>query len=148
MDTITTSKDENAHQTVIFDGEEEEEDPSESQSSFSFELYDKLIELCQSNIQYYECAGTTVAAKRFFEAFHSIIKQLGIIRQFVSEFHGFVHEYDFDEMTPANGYRSIVKATHGMINHTFKLTKYIAKNRGSLLFRRMEYVRSVAEFFS
>lgn len=139
MDIITASTDDNAHQTVIFDGDEK--DPSDERVPFSFGLYDKLIALCQSNIQYYECDGTTETAKRFLDAFHGIIKQLEIIRQFVSEFHGFVHEYDFDEMTPANGYRSIVKATHGMINHTMKMTKYIAENRLSLLFRRMEYVR-------
>lgn len=139
MDSTAITADDNAHQTVFSNGDEK--DLSESRVPFSFGWYDKLLDLCQSNIQYYESDGSSETNKRFLDAFQHIIKQLAIIRQFVSEFHGFVHEYDFDESTPANGYRSIVKATHGMINQTMKLTEYIANNRGSLLFRRMEHVR-------
>lgn len=138
MDTADTIMDINAHQTVL--SEDDKKDRNESSAQFSFELYDALIDLCESNIQYYECDTTTEAAKRFLDAFQNIIKQLAIIRQYVTEFHGFAREYDFDENTPANGYRSIVKATHGMINHTMKLTTYIAENRGNLLFRRMKHV--------
>lgn len=139
MDTVDTIMDGNVHQTVLVDSDEKS--PSESQVQFSFGLYDALIDLCESNIQYYECDNTFEAAKRFLDAFHNIIKQLAVLRQYVTEFYGFLHEYDFDENTPANGFRSIVKATHGMINHTMKLTKHIAENRGSLLFRKMEHVR-------
>lgn len=114
---------------------------SESRIPFSFGLYDGLIDLCESNIQYFECDRRTVVGKRFLDAFHNIIKQLAIIRRYVTEFYGFMHEYDFDEMTQANGYRSIVKAAHGCINHTIKFSKYIAENRGNLLFRQMAYAK-------
>lgn len=140
MDTIEVLTDDNIHQTVLVDSDHKNPNDEESIVTFSFAMYDTLIDLCHSNIQYYESDTTAEIAKRFLDAFHNIIKQLGIIRQFVTEFYGFLHEYDFEEV-PANGFRSIIKATHGMINRTMKLTKYIAENRGSLLFRKMEHVR-------
>lgn len=127
------------YQTVI--SESDDKNPSGSEMPFSFAMYDALIDSCQNNICYFERDNTTVAGERFLNAFRNIVKQLAIVRQFVSEFCGFLHEYDFDENTSANGYRSLVKAMHGMINHTIKLSNYIAENRGNLLFRTMEHVR-------
>lgn len=139
MDTNDIFTDSNGHQSVIVDNDEKIS--SDSRAPFSFANYDVLIDLCQNNIKYFERDNITMAGKQFFDAFQNIIKQLAIIREFVTEFYGFMHEYDFDEMTPANGYRSIVKATHGMINYTTKLAKHIAENRGSLLFRKLEHVK-------
>lgn len=139
MKTNNNSTGCNGYQAVI--ANDDNKNPSESKMPFSCAIYDELIDLCQNNIRYFERDTTTVAGARFLLAFHNIIKQLAILRQFVTEFYGFLHEYDFDEMTPANGYRSIVKATHGMINHSIKLSKYIAENRGNLFFRKMEHVR-------
>lgn len=103
-------------------------------------MYDDLIDVCQSNIHYFESDSNEVG-KRILGAFRSIIEQIGIIRQYVTEFCGFMHEYDFDEKTTANGYRSIVKVTQQYINHTMKVSKYIAVNRGNLLFRKRTYVK-------
>lgn len=139
MDTNHIFKDSNVYQTVLMD--DDDKILSHSEAPFSFANYDVLIDLCQNNIKYFERDNTTMAGKQFVDAFQNIVKQLAIIREFVTEFYGFVHEYDFDEVTPANGYRSIVKATHGMINYTTKLVKYIAANRGSLLFRKLEHVK-------
>lgn len=108
---------------------------------FSFEMYDTLVEHCQNNIQYFERDSTTMAGKQFLDAFRSILQHIEIIRQHVMEIHEFVHEYDFDEMTPASGYRSIVKATHEYIKHSIEMSKYVAENRGKLLFRKQTYVK-------
>lgn len=108
---------------------------------FSFEMYDTLVEECHSNIQYFKRDNTTMAGKQFFDAFRNILQHIEIIRQHVMEIHKFVHEYDADEMTPANGYRSVVKVTHEYIKHTIEISKYIAENRGNLLFRKQTYVK-------
>lgn len=128
-----------ADQTMIFDGDDKI--LNDSGVLFSFANFDVLIDLCLNNIKYFERDNTTMAGEQFLNTFQNVVKQLAIIREFVTEFFGFLHEYDFDEMTPANGYRSIVKATNGMINYTTKLVKYITANRGSLLFRRSEHVK-------
>lgn len=139
MDTFNISTDSDSYETVIIEGDDE--NLNKNKTKYSFAIYDTLIDSCQKNIKYFERDKTTVAGERFTIAFRKIIKQLAIVRELVTEFYGFLHEYDFDENTPANGYRSIVKATHGMINHTIKVSKYIAENRGTLLFRRMENVK-------
>ena len=110
-------------------------------SLVSFEIYDELVEHCQCNVKYFERDNTTMAGKQFFDAFRSILQHIEIIRQNVMEICRFSHEYDFDEMTPANGYRSFVKVIYEYIKHTVKVSEYIAENRGNLLFRRQAYVK-------
>lgn len=111
-----------------------------TQSTYSFVLYDALADICQNNIKYFECDESEIG-QRFLCAFHGIIDHLIIARQFVAKIIGFVHEYDFDELTPANGYRSFVKAVQSCINHTVKISKYIAQNRSYLLFRKNMYMK-------
>lgn len=108
---------------------------------FSFELYDSLVEICQNTIRYFESDTKITTNQRFLDAFRKILQQVEIIRQYITEFNGFAHEYDFDEQTPGNGYRSIVKITHEYIKHTVKVGKYIAENRSNLLFRKKTYVK-------
>lgn len=108
---------------------------------FSFEMYDTLVEHCQSNIRYFERDTVTAAGKQFLDAFRGIFQHIEGIRQHVMEIHEFVHEYDFDEMTPASGYRSVVKVTHEYIKHSIGMSKYVAENRGKLLFRKQTYVK-------
>lgn len=124
----------------VIEVDSDNEKPIQTEIPFSFGMYDELIDICQGNIRYFE-RDNTETGKRFLDTFRSIIKQMAILRRYVTEFYGFSHEYDFDEHTLANGYRSIVKATHGCINHTTKICKHIAENRRSLLFRKMSHVK-------
>lgn len=108
--------------------------------NYSFVLYDALADICQNNIKYFECDESEIG-QRFLCAFRGIIDHLIIARKFVAKMIQFVHEYDFDELTPANGYRSFVKAVQSCINHTVKTSKYIAQNRSYLLFRKNMYMK-------
>lgn len=114
--------------------------PTKSSASYSFVLYDALVDICQNNVKYFECDESEIG-QRFLCAFRGIIDHVTIARQFVSKIITFVHEYDFDENTPANGYRSYIKATQACINHTVKISKYIAQNRSYLLFRKNMYMK-------
>lgn len=115
-----------------------------AESSFSFELYDSLVEICQNNVRHFESlTSDSITNQSFLDAFRSILQHIEIIRQYITEFNGFAHEYDFDEQTPGNGYRSIVKVTHAYIKHTAKVSKHIAENRGNLLFRKKTYAKYV-----
>lgn len=109
-------------------------------STYSFALFDALADICQNNIKYFECDESEIG-QRFLCAFHGVIDHLIIARQCVAKIIQFVHEYDFDEKTPANGYRSFVKAVQSCINHTVKISKYIAQNRSYLLFRKNMYMK-------
>lgn len=106
----------------------------------SFAMYDALVDICQNNVKYFEC-DETETGQRFLCAFRGIIDHISIARQFVAKIITFVHEYDFDDSTPANGYRSFVKAIQACINHSVKVSKYIAQNRSYLLFRKNMYMK-------
>lgn len=113
---------------------------NQSTASYSFAMYEALVDICQNNVKYFECDDSETG-QRFLCAFQGIIDHIAISRQFVAKIIKFVHEYDFDENTPANGYRSFVKAVQACINHTVKVCKYIAQNRSYLLFRKNMYMK-------
>lgn len=105
-----------------------------------FETINALADVCQSNIQYFELDNTMVG-ERFLNAFRSIIGHLVNVRLYVAEFGEFMHEYDLDDMTPANGYRSIMKAAEICISQSTKICRYIAKHHGHVLFRKKSHVK-------
>lgn len=109
-------------------------------SQHSFAMYDALVDICQNNIKYFECDDTEMG-QRFLCAFRGIVDHTAIARGYVTEISTIMHEYDFDESTPANGYRSYVKAMQACINHCVKICKYIAQNRSYLLFRKTMYMK-------
>lgn len=110
------------------------------EETFSFANYDELVQVCQDNRQYFE-GDDSEMGQRFYEQFGNLINSVGDARKYVTEFNGFMHEYDFDDRTPGNGYRSLVKSTHAAIDYCLKICNYIAKNRGYLFFRRSVYIK-------
>lgn len=109
-------------------------------SSHSFAMYDALVDICQNNIKYFEC-DETETGQRFLCAFRGIVDHIAIARSYVTEIVAIMHEYDFDESVPANGYRSYSKIMQACINHCVKICKYIAQNRSYLLFRKTMYMK-------
>lgn len=107
---------------------------------YSFAVYDELVEICQDNCQYFESDGSEMG-QRFYDQFNCLLNQIAAARQYVTEFNGFAHEYDFDDRTPGNGYRSLVKVMHAAIEYCIRISSYIAKNRRYLLFRRSVYIK-------
>lgn len=108
--------------------------------NYEYSKYDELLEICQNNRQYFESDASDMG-QRFFDQFEQMIIRITAARLNVSEFYEFVHEYDFDDVTPGNGYRSLVKAMHAAIDHCTNICTYIAKNRGYYLFRRSVYIK-------
>lgn len=112
------------------------------QKPYSFVLYDALIDICTNNVKYFECDDTETG-QRYLGAFQGLIDHIEVAKTYVLQIVQFVHEYDFDEHTPANGYRSFVKTIQACINHSLKVSKYIAQNRSYLLFRKNLYMKYV-----
>lgn len=104
--------------------------------SYSFETFTILDDICHTLIKVFE-HDCSEDGQRFSSAFRNIIDHISIARDIIEKFMTFVHEYDFDENTPANGYRSMIKATQACIDHSIKVCKYIAKRRGYLLRKHM-----------
>lgn len=113
---------------------------STTNSTQSFALYDALVDICRNNIKYFEC-DESETGQRFLGAFRGIIDHVAVAKHYVEQISTFASEYDFDEHTPANGYRSFVKTIQACINHCLKVSKYIAQNRSYLLFRKNMYMK-------
>ena len=103
-------------------------------------MIDGLVEICLNNCKYFEC-DETEAGQRFLCAFRNIIHYAETARESAVDLGTFMHEYDFDESTPGNGYRSMGNVMNACLNHTVKISKYIAQNRGHLLFRKTTYIK-------
>lgn len=104
-----------------------------------------LIELCKNNIKYFE-DDETESGLRMHGAFVGLIDHIETVKPLVKEVHGFVHEYDFDENTPGNGFRSFLYVVECCIKTTLKLSRYVMENRGSILFRKNVYVKEVESY--
>lgn len=115
-------------------------DGGQAVSSRSLAMIDALVDICENNCKYFE-NDETEAGQRFFNTFRFIIENAAIARAETIIVEGFMHEYDYDDSTPANGYRSMVKVMHACINHTMKICKYITQHRGHLLFRKTTYIK-------
>lgn len=108
-------------------------------------LFDSLIELCRNNIKYF-ASDETETGLRIHGAFVGLIDHIETARPLVKEVHEFVHEYDFDENTPGNGFRSFLYVVDSCVKTTLKLARYVMENRGTILFRKAIYVKEVEAY--
>lgn len=108
--------------------------------SHSLAMITALAEICENNCKYFKW-DESEAGQRFYCAFRSILDHIPFARTNVNELATFMHEYDFDESVPANGYRSMFKILQACVSHALKTSKYIAQNRGYLLFRKKTYMK-------
>lgn len=112
----------------------------EAKSAEKFIVWEALKSIIVNNIDYFHDDESTNGLK-LHGAFQAIIDHLDNVRPLIQEVELFCKQYDFDEATPGNGYRSFIKITDSAINHTLKVVKYITENRSSLLFRKNNYTK-------
>jgi hormone-sensitive lipase len=105
-----------------------------------FLVWEALKSIICNNIDYFKDDESTNGLKLHF-AFVSIIDHLDEALPLVQQTESVCHLYDFDELTPGNGYRSFLKVFDSAINHTFKIVKYVTESRASLLFRKTNYTK-------
>lgn len=106
-------------------------------------LYDVLYELCQSNIEFF-AKDDSMTGSKIHAAFLTLSLHIGFAKKKVAEISSFAHEYDYDEHTKGNGYRSFVIVVDCCIRHSIKLCRNVQENRNSLLFRKSVYFKEVS----
>lgn len=94
-----------------------------------------LRNLCDGNIEYFR-NDTSDTAKSLVIELRGIYEVLIKSEPLVNQVSGFFHEYDFDEHTPGNGYRSFVSMYEDAIKYCLKYTKDIQNRRRRLFFRK------------
>jgi Hormone-sensitive lipase (HSL) N-terminus len=105
-----------------------------------YKTIDELIRMSTSNVAFYKTDKSFVGLK-MHAAFLKLVEFLEKSTPVTKQIDGFAGDYDFDEKTPGNGYRSFLFIFASAVKHTEKICKYIADNRGYLLFRKSAYMK-------
>lgn len=114
------------------------QDPLDSPNYFA--SFDALRDLCNNNIVYFRTDESEVG-QRFLNAYVGLLDHIETARGYVDQIRMFAHEYDFNESTPGNGYRSFLLVVRSCISHSLKLSSHVMQRRGSLLFRKSLYMK-------
>ncbi|CAO1436583.1 unnamed protein product [Diamesa serratosioi] len=105
-------------------------------------LFEALKSIAINNIDYFNTDDSTNGL-RLHGAFLSITDHIEIAKKKYVHMKSFAAEYDFDEKTPGNGYRTFLKIFDSAIQHTLKTSRSVTENRSSLLFRKNIYTKEI-----
>jgi hormone-sensitive lipase len=109
-------------------------------SSPVYAMYKVLKDLCINNAQFFQ-QDETENGQRLHAGFLALIDQVDMIIPKVDEVRNIAPQFDFDEDTPGNGYRSFVSAVDMCVQHGVKLNRLVCDSRDSFLFRKSFYMR-------
>lgn len=96
---------------------------------------DRLISLCESNENYFQ-SDKSELGQQFLTSFSGIRELVGRLEETVLKIANFAGEYDFDEKTPANGYRSYCGIIQSAVLYAEKRSQYVHDYRGGFLFNK------------
>ncbi|XP_072325167.1 hormone-sensitive lipase isoform X4 [Scyliorhinus torazame] len=93
-----------------------------------------LHSVTEDNIRFFQ-QNPSETGRRFVKAFTQIQEHGRGLQPVVQSFTTIFPIFDFDERTPANGYRSLIKVVRSCILHIIHKSRYITTNRRSIFFR-------------
>ena len=96
---------------------------------------ENLLVLCNQNLVYFE-KDKSVDGVKMYSSFKKVIELVKKSKFNVKKIESFAADFDFDENTPGNGYRSFVSVFNAALKHTEKTCKHIADNYGKFFFRK------------
>lgn len=97
---------------------------------------EELMRSIDNNIEYFDKVNKNERlASILFELKHSV----ETCALSVEEIEKFAPEYDFDERTSGNGYRSFVNIFESAVRKTSKVCRRLISNRRKILFRVDNY---------
>lgn len=70
-----------------------------------------------------------------------ILDNYNELRELYKEISDIAPQFDFDEITPGNGYRSFLKLVDQCLLHTGGVCRHIFSYKDSVLFRKSNYMR-------
>lgn len=94
-----------------------------------------LKEFCSTNADFF-AKDSSENGQRLYISFLAIIDAVDMLLPRVLEVHKRVKEFDFDESTPGNGYRSYVRVVKLALKYAIDLNQKVLYKRSSLLFRK------------
>lgn len=102
--------------------------------------HEALKDLCTNNALYFK-DDNTENGQRLYTAFLAINDNIENIWPIILRIRSVASDYDFDENTPANGYRSFLKIFYSAVNYGIQLNKNVCLKRDSVLFRKAFFTK-------
>lgn len=94
-----------------------------------------LKDFCAQNAEYF-AKDSSENGQRLYISFLAIIDALDLLSPKVTEIQKRVREFDFDENTPGNGFRSFINVFNLAVRYALGLNQKIMWRRSSVLFRK------------
>ncbi|KAH8270790.1 hypothetical protein KR018_003898 [Drosophila ironensis] len=104
--------------------------------------YRTLYSACQDHAAFF-AKDHTEHGQRLHAAHIAWQDFIVVANRLVLQIEAFAHEYDFDESTPGNGYRSFCSVTNACIEHGNGICRQLLATRSTLFFRRKFYMKEV-----
>ncbi|XP_072153805.1 uncharacterized protein Hsl isoform X2 [Bemisia tabaci] len=105
-------------------------------------LYSILLGLCENNVSFFE-NDQSEPGQKLHQSSLQMQECLKVLSPKVEELRTIAPQFDFDENTPYNGYRSFVSTMDMCITYSLKLTRQVSTNRSSYFFRKAHYVKEL-----
>lgn len=99
---------------------------------------DELLELALDNLEFFRFFKAK-NDQNFCQIFQSLIETVQKIVPVISIIEGFAVNYDFDEKTPGNGYRSFISVCQSAVRRVKKVCELIKQKRESVFFQRSSF---------
>lgn len=102
------------------------------------ESVDALIESIDNNINYFDKSAKSDSLSTNLRKLKSVLEKSA---RAVGEIEKFAGEYDFDESTPGNGYRSFQDLQISAVKTSLKVCQRLINNREKMFFRADNYAK-------
>lgn len=103
-------------------------------------MIDQLINLCENNQDYFKNDKSALGVK-LHDNFNKIYDYVNKSSSVIKEIKNFAGDYDFDDKTHANGYRSFIHIFNSAVVYTATICRNIIDSRGNFFFRKSFYVK-------
>ncbi|KRT79495.1 hypothetical protein AMK59_6970 [Oryctes borbonicus] len=104
--------------------------------------HEALKDLCTNNAVYFK-EDNTENGQRLYTAFLAVNDNIEKIWVISARLKAIVSDYDFDENTPANGYRSFLGVIDSAVQYGIQLNRTVCLKRESVLFRKAFFTKEV-----
>lgn len=109
-----------------------------STNYFAHKMSADLVKVAKDNFDYFNASGSN-CNKSFSEKFRKIIEVVTQAEPIVEQVRAFAPVYDFDQLSPYNGYRGLVYIFEVAVSKTLNLNEKIQSKRESFWFRTSSY---------
>lgn len=93
----------------------------------------ELINVVNDNLEFFK---NDKSGQIFCESFRSLLEIVTQIIPIIENIESFASEYDFDEKTPGNGYRSFVYLVESAVRRVLKICEHVRNKRENIFFRK------------